>query len=114
MLVVRLPFTRAPRSGHTKTSMPPDSRNHADGRVHERLKLVGREATQHRHHPVVAAHWVKSQRPRSKPDAGGRKPAAANVADDDAAAGNPVELAHELEPIIPPKVMQHLRADHHV
>src|SRR5918996_2658917 len=62
----------------------------------------------------MTAHWVKAKRPRSKPDTGGRKPAAANVAHDHADARYAVELTKQAGAIITAKVMEQLRAHHDV
>src|SRR5687768_10648795 len=94
--------------------MPSHARSHADSRAHDAAELVERESSQDRYDPVVPAYWVKSQRPRGKPDAGGGEPAAANVTDDDAAARHAVELAQQYYPIVAAKVVQQLRAEHNV
>src|SRR5688572_33404313 len=103
-----------PRRRYTKPAMLSHTRRDADGRAHHGPQLVERKPAQHRHDAIVPAYWVKSERPRSKPDAGSGKPATANVADDDAAARHAIELAQERHPVVTAEVMQELRAEHDV
>jgi hypothetical protein len=105
---------RRPGRRHTKTAMASDPWCNPDSFAHKVRKLAGSKATQNRDHSVVPAHWVKSQRPGGKPDPGGSKPTAANVADNDATARDTVELAKERDRVLAAKVMQHLGAEHDV
>jgi hypothetical protein len=104
----------SPRRRDTKPAMASHSRGHAHGCAHDGRELISGEAAQYRDHTVVATHWVKPQGPRNKPDAGDGNPTAANVADDHAAARDTIQLAQEYHPLVAPKVVQQLRAEHDV
>jgi hypothetical protein len=94
--------------------MPSYARPHAHSRTHRQREFLPREPTQDGDHAVMAAHWVKSKRPRGNPNAGDSQPTAANVADHHAAARYTVQLAQEYCSIVASKVVKELRAKHNV
>ena len=102
---------RRPRRSGSKSQVASGNRRLMRGILHEQPELPGREAAEHGHDAVVTAHRMELQRIRGEPDAGGREPAAANVAHDHARARDAIELSQHHHRIGSLEVVERLRAD---
>src|SRR5437868_5055529 len=87
---------------------------HSGGASDDLTKLGGGETTEYRHHAIMPSDRMKSERKTRKPEPCGGDATAAKVGNDDAPAGDAIELTDHRGEVVVGKVMEQLRAHHDV